>query len=134
MTEEKELKPSDVAKRAGLDDLSELSYLTDQSEQTLINWFKNPKKRKLFDCAALGAAVIKHQETNTPGRYWLYGVRKIKHRHSDDDERFNLSLYKFAQHCIERFPDSIGHPEATDKGLPRHTIRGIDDPWSLLDE
>jgi hypothetical protein len=29
---------------------------TEQSEQTLINWFKNPKKRKLFEIVCKGVA------------------------------------------------------------------------------
>ena len=43
------MTPSEKAKELGCESLVQVSKSTEQSEQTLINWFNNPKKRKLFD-------------------------------------------------------------------------------------
>ena len=45
----KVLTPSKRAKELGCESLIQVAEKTEQSEQTLINWFNNPKKRKLFE-------------------------------------------------------------------------------------
>lgn len=128
MVPEKHLRPSDLVKSAGLEDLYELSYITEQSEQTLINWFKNPKKRMLFECAVLGAALMKKDLISTPSKYWLYGYRKINRKYDARNESYTKELYRFAQHCVNKFPASLGHPECTDRGTPQDIIKQIDHP------
>lgn len=49
------MKPSEQCKAAGLKSLAELSRITGESEQTLINWHKN--KPVLFDIVTKGAAA-----------------------------------------------------------------------------
>lgn len=51
---------SQRAKELGCKSLVQITELTDQSKQTLINWFNNPKKRKLFEMVCKGVA----NETN----------------------------------------------------------------------
>ncbi|MBM96030.1 MAG: hypothetical protein CMI09_09325 [Oceanospirillaceae bacterium] len=51
------MTPSERCKRAGLSGLKELVQITEQSEQTLINWAS--KKSILFDVLVKGAAATK---------------------------------------------------------------------------
>ena len=51
------IKPSVVCKNAGLKSLVELSQITGESQQTLINWHKN--KPRLFAVVVAGAQAIK---------------------------------------------------------------------------
>ena len=51
------MSPSKKCKAAGLESLAELSRITGESVQTLINWHKN--KPKLFNVIIAGAVVIK---------------------------------------------------------------------------
>ena len=60
------MRPSEQVKGAGLKSLVELSSITGQSEQTLINWYK--KKPDLFDVVLLGAIT----------RKWFEKLSKIK--------------------------------------------------------
>ncbi len=50
------MTPSQLAKDLGCKNLKQVIQATEQSEQTLINWFKNPKKRKLFEIVCKGVA------------------------------------------------------------------------------
>ena len=43
------MTPTQRAKELGCESLAHVARVTKQSEQTLINWFKNPKKKDLFD-------------------------------------------------------------------------------------
>ncbi|HHP0586034.1 TPA: hypothetical protein ACRZ6V_005424, partial [Vibrio harveyi] len=86
MQNNENLKPIDVIKSAGLTDFEEFEYITEQSKQTLINWFNNPKKRKLFDCAVLGAAVMKSEQMRTPKGYWLWGYSRINRKYQENKE------------------------------------------------
>ncbi len=43
------MKPSELVKQELNITLKELSTIAGQSENTLINWFNNPKKRMLID-------------------------------------------------------------------------------------
>jgi len=47
-----EITASQVIKRSGLKSLNQVSEMTGQSPQTLINWYKN--KRALFDIVIKG--------------------------------------------------------------------------------
>ncbi len=51
------MKPSEKCKAAGLKSLLELSEITGESVQTLINWHKN--KPRLFNVVLRGAAMEK---------------------------------------------------------------------------
>lgn len=51
------MTPSQQAKHHGCKSLAELSRVTRQSEQTLINWHKH--KPELFDVVCLGVAALK---------------------------------------------------------------------------
>lgn len=51
------MTPSQTAKHHGCKSLAELSRVTRQSEQTLINWHKH--KPELFDVVCLGVAALK---------------------------------------------------------------------------
>lgn len=42
------MTPSEQAKVLGCKSLAQVAKATGQSEQTLINWFNNPKKRIVF--------------------------------------------------------------------------------------
>ena len=53
------MKPSEQAKAAGLNSLKELSEITKQSEQTLLNWHAN--KPEMFEIAILGAVQKKKE-------------------------------------------------------------------------
>lgn len=62
----KNMTPSEQCKQAGLKSLDEVSKLSGQSVQTLINWHKN--KPKLFMLLILGCIVEKtnqHEEKNS---------------------------------------------------------------------
>lgn len=126
MQDSKPQRPTDVVQSAGLSDLSELAFLTEQSEQTLINWFNNPKKRVLFDCVVLGAAVKRHESTRSPSQYWVYGQRRLQAKHDISSEKYAKALYQFAVHCVERFPESIGHPDNVGRGTPHAIIECIE--------
>lgn len=52
----KVMTPSQKAKELGCKSLLQVAEKTEQSEQTLINWFKNPKKRKLFEIVCKGVS------------------------------------------------------------------------------
>lgn len=52
--------PSQACKEAGLKGLSELANLTNQSAQTLSNWYKH--KPDLFRVLIAGALAMKMQE------------------------------------------------------------------------
>ena len=54
------MTPSQQAKDAGLNSLSELCEITGQSAQTLSNWFKD--KPSLFKTVLIGASVIKNRD------------------------------------------------------------------------
>lgn len=51
------MTPSQKAKELGCKSLLQVAEKTGQSEQTLINWFKNPKKRVLFEIVCKGVAT-----------------------------------------------------------------------------
>ena len=51
------MKPSEQCKEAGLKSLVQLSQITGESQQTLINWHKN--KPRLFSVVVAGAQAIK---------------------------------------------------------------------------
>ena len=51
------MKPSEQCKEAGLKSLVQLSQITGESQQTLINWHKN--KPRLFAVVVAGAQAIK---------------------------------------------------------------------------
>ena len=122
MQNNENLKPIDVIKSAGLTDFEEFEYITEQSKQTLINWFNNPKKRKLFDCAVLGAAVMKSEQMRTPKGYWLWGYSRINRKYQENKELMSKKVIEFAEHCIERFPDSLGREDCTQEGTPRSVL------------
>lgn len=115
-------KPIDVIKSAGLTDFEEFEYITEQSKQTLINWFNNPKKRKLFDCAVLGAAVLKSEQIRTPKGYWLWGYLRINRKYKENEELMTKKVIDFADHCIERFPDTLGKEDCIQEGTPRSIL------------
>ena len=48
--------PSELCKAAGLKGLNELSKISGQSVSTLCSWFRNPKKRYIFDAVLEKAA------------------------------------------------------------------------------
>ena len=50
------MTPSQKAKELGCKSLLQVAEKTGQSEQTLINWFNNPKKRVLFEIVCKGVA------------------------------------------------------------------------------
>lgn len=50
------MTPSQKAKELGCKSLLQVAKKTEQSEQTLINWFNNPKKRKLFEIVCKGVS------------------------------------------------------------------------------
>lgn len=52
------------AKAAGLKSLSQVSEMTGQSLQTLINWSKN--KQQLFAVVLKGCAQMKKEQANEP--------------------------------------------------------------------
>lgn len=54
------MTPSKQAKASGLKSLSQVSEMTGQSLQTLINWSKN--KQQLFDVVLKGCAQMKKEE------------------------------------------------------------------------
>lgn len=54
--------PSKEAKKAGLKSLSQVSELTEQSDQTLSNWFKN--KKALFEIVLLGCKAKLNEVKN----------------------------------------------------------------------
>ena len=56
------MKAHQAAKAAGLKNLNHLAELSEQSPQTLLNWFNN--KRKLFDLVLSGAALLIKTTTN----------------------------------------------------------------------
>ena len=51
------MKPSEQCKAAGLKSLVQLSKITGESQQTLINWHRN--KPRLFAVVVAGAQAIK---------------------------------------------------------------------------
>lgn len=56
------MKAHQAAKAAGLKNLNHLAELSEQSPQTLLNWFNN--KRKLFDLVLSGAALLINKQKN----------------------------------------------------------------------
>ena len=54
------MKPSELCKLSGLDNLKELSDLTGKPVQTLIRWFEND--RVFFNVLLLGAVATKAQK------------------------------------------------------------------------
>jgi len=56
----KKMTPSKQAKEAGLKNLSQVSEMTGQSLQTLINWSKN--KQQLFAVVLKGCAQMKKEQ------------------------------------------------------------------------
>jgi hypothetical protein len=50
------MTPSQRAKELGCKSLAQVAEKTEQSERTLINWFNNPKKRKLFEIVCIGVS------------------------------------------------------------------------------
>ena len=52
------MTPSQRAKELGCKSLLQVAKETEQSEQTLINWFANPKRKKLFDIVCKWTAKI----------------------------------------------------------------------------
>ncbi|AUR90107.1 hypothetical protein NVP1137O_53 [Vibrio phage 1.137.O._10N.261.46.B5] len=50
------MTPSQKAKELGCKSLAQVAEKTEQSERTLINWFNNPKKRKLFEITCRGVS------------------------------------------------------------------------------
>jgi hypothetical protein len=48
------MKPSEYVKQELGISLKEASKISEQSEQTLINWYNNPKKRKVFELVIKG--------------------------------------------------------------------------------
>ena len=53
------MKPSEQCKEAGLKSLVQLSQITGESQQTLINWHKN--KPRLFAVVVAGARIAQVQ-------------------------------------------------------------------------
>lgn len=51
--------PSKRAEELGAPSLAHVARHVEQSQRTLINWFNNPKKRKLFDAVCRDAASLK---------------------------------------------------------------------------
>lgn len=51
------MTPSKRAKELGCKSLAQVIKATEQSEQTLINWYNNPKKSKLFDIVCEWTAI-----------------------------------------------------------------------------
>ena len=56
------MKPSEQCKAAGLKSLVELSQITGESQQTLINWNKN--KPRLFAVVVAGARLVQVLEAH----------------------------------------------------------------------
>lgn len=50
------MTPSQQAKALGCKSLAQVANATGQSQQTLINWFNNPKKHDLFVIVCKGVA------------------------------------------------------------------------------
>lgn len=48
---------SDRAKELGCNSLAQVIQESEQSKQTIINWFNNPKKRKLFELVCTAVAL-----------------------------------------------------------------------------
>jgi len=48
------MKPSEYIKQQCGINLKQMATVTEQSERTLINWYNNPKKRKVFDLVIKG--------------------------------------------------------------------------------
>lgn len=59
------MTPSQKAKELGCKSLAQVAKETEQSERTLINWFNNPKKRKLFEivCRGVSSTRLAHKYT-----------------------------------------------------------------------
>ena len=57
------MTPSEKAKELGCKSLAQVSRATKQSEQTLINWFRN--KRELFESVCIGVAKGKGNEKSS---------------------------------------------------------------------
>ena len=56
---------SKLSKELGCKSLVQVSEVTGQSAQTLINWFNNPKKRKLFEIVCKGVShAASESDTN----------------------------------------------------------------------
>ncbi len=125
MSKDKALTPASFVKSAGLGDLKELAEITEQSEQTLINWFNNPKKRALFECAVKGALVIKWELSKNDKAYWLAGVKRIQERYSGNQDTYKAKMLKFAHHCIELYPNGIGAVDCVGIGSPRYLIEEL---------
>lgn len=60
------MTPSEQAKALGCKSLAHVAKVTKQSEQTLINWFNNPKKRILFDVVCVGVAYHSKSDDHIP--------------------------------------------------------------------
>ncbi len=48
------MKPSELIKQELNINLKEFSLITEQSENTIVNWFNNPKKKILIDLIIKG--------------------------------------------------------------------------------
>ena len=48
------MTPAQRAKELGCESLAQVVKVSKQSEQTLINWFNNPKKQELFNLVCVG--------------------------------------------------------------------------------
>jgi hypothetical protein len=121
-TSDKPLTPAAFVKAAGLKDLKQVSEITEQSEQTLINWFNNPKKRAVFECAVMGAAVKMWELAKNDRAYWLDGVKRIQARHGSNQATYKRELLKFARHCVEKYPSGIGAAHCDGPGSPWSVI------------
>ena len=53
------MKPSEYIKQETGLNLKQVAEISEQSERTLINWYNNPKKRKVFELVIKG---IKSEE------------------------------------------------------------------------
>lgn len=56
-----DMTPSQRCKKAGLKSLAELSELSGESVQTLINWYKSERYRQRFELVLAG--VLKHKNS-----------------------------------------------------------------------
>ena len=90
------MTPSKRAKELGCKSLAQVANKTKQSEQTLINWFKN--KPELFDVVCLGVSSERIKQVADAQRSALKGMSKVENRSAKlseennefKDEVFNL--------------------------------------------
>lgn len=100
-------RPIDVIQRAGIADFEELEHISSQSRQTLINWFNNPKKGRLFECVVEGAAAIKAKHTATPDAFWQWESARLCRKYAERDEVRHDALRALAKECAARWPNHI---------------------------